>query len=98
MKSVRLVSALFAMMVAGIVCAQDKSWPWDFPQGVKIDAEPGQKVLSCESFYFDDLKKGDDLTKSVLIWYTREMEQAGAEKSDTSMDCKSIVEVTKVLD
>ena len=91
MKSVRLVSALFAMMVAGIVCAQDKSWPWDFPQGVKIDAEPGQKVLSCESFYFDDLKKGDDLTKSVLIWYTREMEQVGAEKSDIGRSDKQLV-------
>jgi hypothetical protein len=91
MRSVRLVSALFAMMVAGIVCAQDKSWPWDFPQGVKIDAEPGQKVLSCESFYFDDLKKGDDLTKSVLIWYTREMEQVGAEKSDIGRSDKQLV-------
>ena len=87
----RLAVVLFAMMMAGMACAQDKAWPWDFPQGVKIEAEPGQKVLSCESFYFDDLKKGEDLTKSVLIWYTREMEQVGAEKSDIGRRDKQLV-------
>ena len=61
MKSMRFFVVLFAVLMAGMACAQDKSWPWDFPQGVKIEAEPGQKVLSCESFYFDDLKKGDFL-------------------------------------
>jgi len=91
MKKMRIAAVVCTMMMAGTVCAQDKAWPWDFPQGVKIEAEPGQKVLSCESFYFDDLKKGEDLTKSVLIWYTREMEQVGAEKSDIGRSDKQLV-------
>jgi hypothetical protein len=91
MKSVRFVSAIFAMMMAGVVCAQNKAWPWDFPQGIKIEAEPGQKILTCQSFYFDKLKSNDDLTKSVLIWYDREMEQVGAEKSDIGRSDKQLV-------
>ena len=91
MRRMRFVVVLFAMMMAGMACAQDKAWPWDFPQGIQIEAEPGQKVLSCESFYFDDLKKGEDLTKSVLIWYTREMDAVGAEKSDIGRSDKQQV-------
>lgn len=91
MKNLRFVVVSFALLMAGAVCAQDKSWPWDFPQGVKIEAEPGQKILSCQSFYFDDLKKGEDLNKSVLIWYDREMEQVGAEKSDIGRSDKQLV-------
>ena len=91
MKSVRFVSALFAIMMVGVVCAQDKAWPWDFPQGIKIEAEPGQKILTCQSFYFDKVKSNDDLTKSVLIWYDREMEQVGAEKSDIGRSDKQLV-------
>lgn len=91
MKSLRLAIVFFAMMLAGIASAQDKAWPWDFPQDVKIEAEPGQKILSCQGFYFEDLKKGEDLTKSVLIWYDREMEQAGPEKSDVGRSDKQLV-------
>ena len=66
-------------------------WPWDFPQGIKIEAEPGQNVLSCESFYFSKIEKNEDLTKSVLIWYDRKMEDAGAEKSDVGRSDKQLV-------
>ena len=54
MKNLRNVLVLCAVMAAGTICAQDKAWPWDFPQGVKIEAEPGQTILTCQSFYFDD--------------------------------------------
>ena len=91
MKNVRFIAVLCALMGAGTMFAQDKAWPWDFPQGVKIEAEVGQKALSCESFYFDDLKKGEDLTKSVLIWYTRELDAVGAEKSDVGRSDKQLV-------
>ena len=54
MKKMRIAAVVCTMMMAGTVCAQDKAWPWDFPQGVKIEAEPGQKVLSCESLWCQD--------------------------------------------
>jgi hypothetical protein len=91
MKKLKFAFLFAALLVAGMTSAQDKAWPWDFPQGIQIEAEPGQKVLSCESFYFDDLKKGEDLTKSVLIWYTREMDAVGAEKSDIGRSDKQQV-------
>ncbi len=91
MKSLRFLVANCALLVAGSLFAQDQAWPWDFPQGVKIEAEPGQTILSCASAYFDKLEKKEDLNKAILIWYTRTMEQAGAEKSDIGRSDKQLV-------
>ena len=91
MKGLRFLIASFALFMAGSLCAQDQTWPWDFPQGVKIEAEPGQTILSCEGMYFDKVAKKEDLNKAVLIWYTRTMEQVGAEKSDVGRNDKQLV-------
>lgn len=79
------------MMMAETLCAQDKTWPWDFPQGITIEAEPGQTILTCQGSYFDKMESGEDLMKSVLIWYTRTMEQVGPEKSDIGRTDKKLV-------
>lgn len=57
-------------------------WPWNFPKAIKIEAEPGQNALSCEGMYFSKIEKNEDLTKAVLIWYNRKIEDVGSETSD----------------
>jgi len=80
----RFLTLMFAATLAGSAAmAQEATnpWPWDFPQNVKLNAEPGQTALSCQSLYSSALKKNEDLTKSVLIWYNTTIEKVGAEKS-----------------
>jgi hypothetical protein len=75
---------MFAMMMAGSMSAQGTKidpWPWDFPQGIRIVAEPGQYVLSCDGMYFAAIKENKDLTSKTLIWYYSKMKKVGAEKS-----------------
>ncbi len=91
MKSLRFAALIVGILVTGSLFAQDQAWPWDFPQGVKIDAEPGQLVLSCEYLYFNALETGEDLNKSVLIWYRANMDKVGAEKSDLGRSDKKLV-------
>ena len=83
MKRKKMFAMMFAAMVAGSTMAQDatNTWPWDFPQNIKINAEPGQTALSCQGLYFSAIKKNEDLTKSVLIWYNTTINKVGAEKS-----------------
>lgn len=84
MKTKRFLTLMFAATLAGSAAmAQEATnpWPWDFPQNVKLNAEPGQTALSCQSLYSSALKKNEDLTKSVLIWYNTSIEKVGAEKS-----------------
>ena len=91
MNCLRFAALIVGIFVAGSLHAQNQTWPWDFPQGVKVEAEPGQTILSCESAYFDKVEKKEDLNKAVLIWYTRTMEQVGAEKSDIGRSDKQLV-------
>ena len=79
MKSMRLLTMMFATMVAGGLMAQDEYniWPWDFPQNMMVDVEVGQKVLSCQGHYFAAIEKKEDLTKSVLIWYNTNVSEVG---------------------
>ena len=61
-------------------------WPWDFPQDVKIEAEPDQWVLSCYTFYPSALEKGEDPADQVLIFYSTKMTEVGESKSKVNND------------
>ncbi|MBR1803684.1 MAG: hypothetical protein IJ775_02100 [Muribaculaceae bacterium] len=52
-------------------------FPWDFPQNVKLDAEPGQLALAPYTFYPGALEKGEDLTTTTLIFYKSELQEVG---------------------
>lgn len=51
------------------------AFPWDFPQDVIIEAEPGQLVLAPYTSYPSAIKDGDDLNKAVLIFYKTTFEK-----------------------
>ena len=58
-----------------------KVWPWDFPKNMEIDAEAGQKALSCQMHYFETIKKGETLIKQPMIWYDTKIAEPGKEKT-----------------
>ncbi len=75
-----LITALMAM--ASLTCiqtyaAETDAWPWDFPQSVPLDCQPGQWVLSCYTFYPSAVKDGEDLNKSTLIFYSEKIDEVG---------------------
>lgn len=49
-------------------------WPWNFPKATKMDIKVGQTVLAHYSLYPSAVADGDDLTNSVLIFYSTTVE------------------------
>ena len=83
-RTVRTILCLMALAVMTPVMAQDSdngSWPWDFPQGVKLKMEVGQTVLSPYTYYPSSVEKGKPLREAVLIFYDTTVKEVGAEKS-----------------
>ena len=74
---------MMAMVIAMPVFSQDNnnSWPWDFPQKVKLKMEKGQTVLSPFTYYPSSVEKGEPLRQSVLIFYDTTVKEVGEEKS-----------------
>lgn len=56
-------------------------FPWDFPQDVKLDAEPGQLILAPYTFYPDALADGKNPAEQTLIFYKAKMTEVGDSKS-----------------
>ncbi len=84
MKTVKTILCLMAMAAVMPAMAQDnddKSWPWDFPQSVKLKMEAGQTVLSPFTYYPSSVEKGEPLRKAVLIFYDTTVKEVGSEKS-----------------
>lgn len=78
-----MAMSLFSCMAM----AQDVNpFPWDFPQDFKIEAEPGQWVLSCYSFYPRALKDNKRVDEATLIFYSTEMTKVGMPKSIVDRD------------
>ena len=82
----KTVFTLAFCAIAAIASAQGTEgkanpWPWDFPKAVSIEAEPGQKVLSCYMHYNDAVKKGEEMFKNTMIFYSSNMEKVGGETS-----------------
>ena len=63
-------------------------FPWDFPQDVKLDAEPDQMALAPYTFYPIALEKGEDLASATLIYYNNKLQEIGDKTS--KMDGKDI--------
>ena len=61
-------------------------FPWDFPQNVKIEAEPDQLVLAPYTFYPRAIKEGEDLNEKILIFYHTNMAEVGETKSKLKGD------------
>ena len=80
-----MVMALVAMCAFSTTKAQNnadpKVWAWDFPMGLSIKAEAGQKALTCQMHYFDLVKEGKGLLKQTMIWYDTTIAEPGAEKT-----------------
>ena len=84
MKTVKTILLLMALAVVFPAFSQDdddKSWPWDFPQGVKLKMAPGQTVLSPFTYYPSSVEKGEPLREAVLIFYDTTVKEVGEEKS-----------------
>lgn len=77
----RILALAMSCAIALGMAAQYNPFPWDFPQNVKIEAEPGQWVLSCYTFYPSAVSEQKDLTDEVLIFYSTKMEQVGETSS-----------------
>lgn len=79
----KMTVVALGLLAAASMNAQEvaDTWPWDFPQEVKIKAEPGQTVLSCYGHYFDAVKEGASLHNNVLIFYKSMMKKVGDGKS-----------------
>ena len=77
-------------MVSPLLCsAQDQEvnpFPWDFPQDIVIEAEPGQWVLSCYTFYPKALKNNKKVEDEILIFYSTKMTEVGQTKSKVNVD------------
>ena len=61
-------------------------FPWDFPQNVKLEAEPDQMVLAPYTFYPGALKKGKDPADECLIFYSTKMTEVRDNKSIVNND------------
>ena len=84
MKTKKAFLCLMALAIMTPAIAQESdnnSWPWDFPQGVKLNMEAGQTVLSPFTYYPSSVEKGEPLREAVLIFYDTTVKEAGEEKS-----------------
>lgn len=71
-----------AMVMPAIAQDNDnESWPWDFPQQVKVKIAEGQTVLSPYTYYPEALKEGKSPKEAVLIFYDTTVKNVGEEKS-----------------
>lgn len=61
-------------------------FPWDFPQDIVIEAEPGQWVLSCYTFYPKALKNNKKVEDANLIFYSTKMTEVGKTQSKVNVD------------
>lgn len=94
-----ICSLLLATSATIPAIAQDdpsNAWPWDFPQGLKVEMTEGQNVLSPYTFYPSAVKKGEPLKKATLIFYRTTVKQAGEEKSSLE-DFGSVAEMPNAL-
>ena len=66
--------------------ATTNPFPWDFPQDVKLDAEPGQMALAPYTFYPGAVKDGKDLTTATLIFYNSKLQEVGDKTSKMGGD------------
>lgn len=83
-KTARTLLCLMALAFVMPAIAQDsdeKTWPWDFPKGVKLKMEAGQTVLSPFTYYPSSVEKGEPLREAVLIFYDTTVKEVGQEKS-----------------
>lgn len=84
MKTVKTLLLMMAIAIVMPSIAQDKedaTWPWDFPQGVKLKMDAGQTVLSPFTYYPSSLEKGKPLEEAILIFYDTTVKEVGEEKS-----------------
>lgn len=79
----KTIFGMVAMVIVMPVFSQDNnnSWPWDFPQKVKLKMEEGQTVLSPFTYYPSSVEKGEPLRQSVLIFYDTTVKEVGEENS-----------------
>ena len=61
-------------------------WPWDFPQNVKLEAEPDQMILAPYTFYPGALEDGKNPAEQTLIFYSTKMTEVGESKSKVNTD------------
>ena len=73
--------ALAIVMPAVAQENDNESWPWDFPQQVKVKIAEGQTVLSPYTYYPEALKEGKSPKEAVLIFYDTTVKNVGEEKS-----------------
>ena len=78
-----IFSAMALTMVMPVIAQEreNTAWPWDFPQGVNLELEEGQTVLSPFTYYPSSVEKGEPLRKAVLIFYDTTVKKPGEEKS-----------------
>lgn len=67
------------------------TFPWDFPQEVKVEGEVGQMALAPYTYYAACIEKGEDLTNEALIFYNAKLEEIGDKTS--KMDGKEVPNV-----
>ncbi|MBR6181616.1 MAG: hypothetical protein IKQ77_10430 [Prevotella sp.] len=73
---------MMAIAIAMPAIAQDNNtWPWDFPQQVKVKIVEGQTVLSPYTYYPQAVKEGKPPKEAVLIFYDTTVKNVGEEKS-----------------
>jgi len=78
----KIIVCMVMSMVAYLSTAQEiNPFPWDFPQDITIEADPGQWVLSCYTFYPNALKSKKKVDEANLIFYSTKMTEVGKAKS-----------------
>ena len=83
MNYLRSILCLLALAMVSPIFSQDNndSWPWDFPQSVKLKMDAGQVVLSPYTYYPSSVVKGEPLRQAVLIFYDTTVKEVGEEKT-----------------
>ena len=83
MNYLRSILCLLALAMVSPIFSQDNndSWPWDFPQSVKLKMDAGQVVLSPYTYYPSSVEKGEPLRQAVLIFYDTTVKEVGEEKT-----------------
>lgn len=81
-----IISVAISMFSYMSVAQEVNPFPWDFPQDIEIEAEPGQWVLSCYTFYPKALKNDKKVEDANLIFYSTKMTEVGETKSKVNID------------
>lgn len=61
--------------------ATEKPYPWNFPEGIPLELELGQYVLSIHTFYPDKIVNSKDPVNEVYIFYNATVDSVGRDKS-----------------